>query len=334
MKFSGRAAALVLATAATLVLSACAEDGGAVDAGPGTSADAAASTAASTAPTVPPVSTAATSAETAPAEEPDADLFTVEHDDPSVHDAMDALATLEVKGRAPKTGYSRDEFGQRWKDIDRNGCDQRNDVLARDMTGVNRDGPCTVLDGTLEGPYTGTTIDFVRGQDTSNDVHIDHVVALSDAWQKGAQQLTLERREEFANDHRNLLAVDGVANMQKGDSDAATWLPANRGFRCTYVAIQVNVKAEYDLWVTAAERDAIARELGNCGASGIAPVVEEPAPVEEAVPAVPAAEQGPGGEVYYENCTAARAAGAAPIMRGEPGYRSQLDRDSDGVACE
>ncbi|MGO3363665.1 MAG: GmrSD restriction endonuclease domain-containing protein, partial [Corynebacterium sp.] len=235
-----------------------------------------------------------------------------------------------------------DEFGQRWKDIDRNGCDQRNDVLARDLTGVGREGPCKVMNGTLADPYTATTINFVRGQDTSSAVQIDHVVAMSDAWQKGAQQLPPERREEFANDHLNLLAVDGPANMQKGDGDAATWLPANTGYRCSYVARQVEVKGKYGLWVTAAERDAIARILGDCGAGGLDPVVEAPAPapapapVPEPAPApAPAVPADPaGGGVYFQNCTAARDAGAAPLYRGAPGYRAQMDRDGDGVACE
>lgn len=321
MRYSGRAAAVAAVTAVTIVLAACADGvggGGSValpeDAAP------------SSGPVASPEPDPAAPGDTGSV----GDVLTVEHDDPAVHEAMAALASLEVKGRAPKTGYSRDEFGQRWRDIDRNGCDQRNDVLARDLDDVRRDGPCTVVSGTLDGPYTGETIDFVRGQDTSADVHIDHVVALSDAWQKGAQQLTPERREEFANDHRNLLAVGGEVNMQKGDGDAATWLPPNRDFRCTFVAIQVNVKAEYDLWVTAAERDAIARELGRCGADGIEPVAGDPAPPveDDPVPVVPA------GDVYYENCSAARAAGAAPLLRGEPGYRPPLDRDRDGVACE
>ena len=177
---------------------------------------------------------------------------------------LDLLETLAVKGRAPKTGYSRDEFGQRWKDIDRNGCDQRNDILARDLTNVEAPKGCKVLSGDLQDPYTGQRIHFVRGQNTSRAVQIDHVVALADAWQKGAQQLSPERREQFANDPMNLLAVDGPANMQKGAGDAATWLPANKGFRCTYVSIQVRVKAEYQLWVTQAEKAAIQRELGRC----------------------------------------------------------------------
>ncbi|CAM2937878.1 DUF1524 domain-containing protein [Corynebacterium falsenii] len=176
------------------------------------------------------------------------------------------LNTLEVKGRAPKTGYSRDEFGQRWKDIDRNGCDQRNDVLARDLTDVNAPEGCKVLSGVLQDPYTGETIDFRRGAKTSSAVQIDHVVALGDAWQKGAQQLSPEQREEIGNDTMNLLAVDGPTNQAKGAGDAATWLPPNKAFRCQYVTIQTQVKAKYHLWVTQAEKDAIERVLSTCGA--------------------------------------------------------------------
>ncbi len=179
-----------------------------------------------------------------------------------------ALATallLQVKGRAPKTGYSRDQFGPAWQDTDGNGCDQRNDVLARDLTAITLEaGSCEVLTGTLADPYSGTTIAFVRGVETSSAVQIDHVVALSDAWQKGAQQWDAATRVKFANDLVNLLAVDGPLNVQKGDGDAATWLPPQRGYRCVYVLRQVRVKAAYGLWVTAAERDAMGRELNRC----------------------------------------------------------------------
>jgi hypothetical protein len=182
-------------------------------------------------------------------------------------DAAAGLAQLPVKGRAPRTGYDRDQFGPAWKDVDRNGCDQRNDVLARDLVdetfraGTNN---CIVLTGTLHDPYTGTTIAFQRGQTTSDDVQIDHVVALSNAWQTGAQQLDPATRELFGNDPLNLLATDGPTNQAKGDGDAATWLPPNRGAWCGYVARQVAVKAKWGLWVTAAERDAINRVLGDC----------------------------------------------------------------------
>jgi hypothetical protein len=181
--------------------------------------------------------------------------------------AAAVLASLPVKGRAPKTGYDREErFGNPWRDVDRNGCDTRNDILARDLTHISPGNSCRVLTGELISPYTGQTVHFVRGQDTSALVQIDHVVALSNAWQTGAQQLTDAERELLANDPLNLLAVDGSSNSQKGDGDAATWLPKVRSFRCEYVARQISVKAEYDLWVTAPERDAMLRVLADCPA--------------------------------------------------------------------
>lgn len=181
--------------------------------------------------------------------------------------ALAALDGLPVKGRAPKTGYSRARFGPAWADTDRNGCDQRNQVLARDLTNVRFKAgthDCTVLSGQLADPYTGTTINFVRGVKTSARVQIDHVVALSDAWQTGAQQLSATEREQLATDLLELLAVSGRVNDQKGDGDAATWLPPNRAIRCRYVARQVAVKARYRLWVTRAEHDTIAGVLAGC----------------------------------------------------------------------
>jgi hypothetical protein len=239
--------------------------------------------------------------------------------------ATDVLATLTVKGRAPKTGYDRDQFGPQWADVDRNGCDTRNDVLARDLTGESftpGTHDCVVLSGTLADPYTGQTITFQRGSGTSVD--IDHVVALSDAWQTGAFGWDEARRTALANDPLNLLAVDYSANRQKGDGDAATWLPDARGYRCAYVARQVAVKASYGLWLTQAEHDAIARVLETCPAE---PVPSSPAPAPADVPAGTPAEP-------YADCAAARAAGAAPVHRGDPGWSDRMDGDGDGVACE
>lgn len=144
---------------------------------------------------------------------------------PAANKALATLDTLEVKGRAPKTGYDRALFGQAWTDdvnVDsgHNGCDTRNDILRRDLTNVvlkPGSNGCAVQSGTLADPYTGTTIPFVRGPQTSSAVQIDHVVALSDAWQKGAQQLSAAQRADFANDPRNLQATDGPTNQQKGE---------------------------------------------------------------------------------------------------------------------
>ncbi|WP_328596629.1 HNH endonuclease family protein [Aeromicrobium yanjiei] len=186
--------------------------------------------------------------------------------------AASALEELTVKGRAPRTGYSREQFGRAWRDLDRNGCDQRNDVLRRDLRDITLKAGtrgCLVLTGTLTSPYSGEVVDFVRGTTTSRAVQIDHVVALSDAWQKGAQQWTPEKREQFANDVLELRATDMHTNASKGSGDAATWLPPRAAFRCGYVARQIAVKQAYGLWVTAAERDAMRRVLGRCPDQGL-----------------------------------------------------------------
>jgi len=181
--------------------------------------------------------------------------------------ALDALAELPVKGRAPKTGYSRDQFGGGW--TTQQGCDTRNIILHRDLQEPAVSEDCKVLSGSLHDPYTGNTLAFQRGVDTSQLIQIDHVVALSDAWQTGAQQLTPLVRESFANDPLNLLAVDGKTNQNKSDGDAATWLPPNKAFRCQYVARQVAVKKKYTLWVTTAEKKAIIQVLSSCPAQTI-----------------------------------------------------------------
>lgn len=177
--------------------------------------------------------------------------------------AKDSLGKLAVKGRAPKAGYSRKEFGNGWATW--KSCDTRQRILARDLTDIEfaSDG-CTVLSGRLDDPYTGKSIDFKRGAETSSAVQIDHVVALSDSWQKGAQELTAAGREQLANDDLELLASEGSANQQKSDGDAATWLPKNKTFRCQYVARQIAVKLKYNLWVTQAEQDAMTRVLESC----------------------------------------------------------------------
>ena len=181
-------------------------------------------------------------------------------------DARSALAALPVKGPAPLTGYGRAAFGPAWADVDRSGCDQRNQVLARDMTAVQlrKGSRCVVASGRLLDPYTGKQINFVRGQGTSEAVQIDHVVALADAWRTGAQQLDQHTRAQMAGDLVELLAVDGPTNQAKRDRDAAAWLPANKAYRCNYVARQVAVKIKYRLWVIPAERDAIDRVLAGC----------------------------------------------------------------------
>ncbi|MFC0582744.1 GmrSD restriction endonuclease domain-containing protein [Micrococcoides hystricis] len=283
--------------------------------------------------------------------------------------ALSAAHQLTVKGRAPKTGYDRANFGQRWADIDRNGCDQRNDILRRDLQNVvikaGTQG-CVVMSGSFLEPFAGTQRSFQRGPSSSQEIHIDHVVALSDAWQKGAQQWSQDKRTQFGNDFLNLLAVDGRLNQQKGDSDAASWLPPNKAYRCPYVARQVAVKQKYGLWVTAAEQDAMVRVLSSCPNEKLptsaaiprdtdapvsksaprstpkpTPATKKPQPKPKAVQPAPKPQplvgtpQQDGTDPRFGTCKEANAAGYGPYVQGrDVEYYWYRDRDKDGVACE
>jgi hypothetical protein len=185
----------------------------------------------------------------------------------AVTSGLSVIQAQVTKGRAAKTGYTRAQFGPAWADVDRNGCDTRNDILKRDLTNEvfkEKTNGCTVLSGTLVDPFSGETINFVRGVTTSSEVQIDHSVALSNAWQTGAFKLTANQRKAFANDPLNLMAVKGRLNSQKGDGDAATWLPPLKSYRCDYVSRQIAVKIKYKLWFTAPEKEAMIRILKTC----------------------------------------------------------------------
>jgi hypothetical protein len=240
------------------------------------------------------------------------------------------------------TGYSREQFGDGWLTV--GGCDTRDRMLDRDLsrkTFVAGD-TCRVMSGHLNDPYTATAITFVRGG--ASEVDIDHVVALGDAWQKGAQQWSHARRVALANDPLNLLSADAGANRQKGDGDAATWLPPNKAFRCRYVASQIAVKDKYGAWVTQAEHDAMARVLATCprqplpkgGRTRVIVVPRRTAPPTRTTPAPKATPAASRQGRVFANCDAVRAAGLAPLRRGTPDYAANpnLDRDKDGLACQ
>nr|WP_231121826.1 HNH endonuclease family protein [Motilibacter peucedani] len=193
--------------------------------------------------------------------------------------ALAALATARADAVVPT--YRRDRFGDGWADLDHDGCGTRQEVLRRDLRDVRfRAGTagCTVESGVLDDPYSGEQIRFRYGPSTSDDVQIDHVVALADAWRTGASSWTDVEREQFANDPLELLAVDGPLNQAKSSKDAARWLPPEPAARCTYVARQVAVKRRYLLAVTARERVAMQHVLEGCPGEGL------PGPADAAVP--------------------------------------------------
>ena len=176
--------------------------------------------------------------------------------------ASDVLESLAVRAKDYSEQYYRKLFYDTWS-ITASGCNMREAILKRDLEDTVLNG-CKVQSGTLEDPYTGQTINFTRGQETSEAVQIDHVVALSNAWSTGAYALDSETRYELSQDPLNLIAVDGQANQDKSDQDASTWLPSNEKFQCQYVARQISVKAKYHLWVTPAEKSSMQRVLASC----------------------------------------------------------------------
>ena len=256
--------------------------------------------------------------------------------------AAAAVLALPVKGRSAKTGYARTQFGPAWVDIDRNGCDSRNDMLAAYLTRTVMSGSCKVLSGVLADPYTGAAITFVYGG--ASEVDIDHLVSLSDAWQKGAARWPYAKRVAFANDPLNLQPTDASANRQKSDSDAASWLPPNKSYRCTYVARQAAVKKKYGVWVTAAEKAAMLSILARCPGQalpkpGPQPTIASntggPAPASRSTTAPTRKPSTGGTDIDYGTCKAAKAAGKGPYYEGkDPEYYWYTDRDHDGIVCE
>ncbi|MFI7744632.1 excalibur calcium-binding domain-containing protein [Kocuria rhizosphaericola] len=287
-------------------------------------------------------------------------------------EALSALNGLKVAARGTMSDYDREGLFGGWIDADGDCEDTRQEILNRDLDDVVSADGCKVDSGVLNpDPYTAATINFVRGPATSSDVQIDHVVSLGNAWITGARKLSQDQRVELSNDPLNLLAVDGPTNQSKSDKPADEWLPPNVDFRCEFVAIQIAVKAKYELWVTAPEKTAMTEVLADCAGQELptgavladitsnapAPVEEAPepapAPVQEApapepapvapapvapAPVAPAPAPEPAAPAApaaaFANCTAAKAAGAAPLYAGSPGYAPKLDRDGDGVACE
>lgn len=267
----------------------------------------------------------------------------------SSEDARTVLDSLPVKGRAPKTGYDREKFPH-WVDLNDDGCDSDIDAI-RAWANVEMAGKCDVAAAQLVDPYSGETLSWNGPR--ANVVDIDHVVALSNAWQTGAQQFDVEKRTGIANDPLSLIPVDAGLNRQKGDSDAASWLPPNKDFRCAYVARQVAVKKKYSLWVTSSEKDAITRVLEGCSGEKV-PTEGEVSTVsgktgsnktpDSAAPSATrtsstsgrSSEKSTSSSISEpKTCAEVKAAGKGPFRKGKDAeYAKYRDADGDGVVCE
>jgi hypothetical protein len=188
--------------------------------------------------------------------------------------ALAALASLAtVPARTHRDDYDRAAFGPAWDDgsdaaLAGNGCDTRDDMLARDLRDtthvVTTACPRAVASGEMRSPYTGDRVDFRRGRERGGTVQIDHIVPLAYAWDSGAHAWGPRLRLTFANDPANLVAVDGRSNQDKSDSPPGEWMPAHAPFRCRYAVQFVLVAATYRLAVDARSVAVLRTALGRC----------------------------------------------------------------------
>jgi hypothetical protein len=203
--------------------------------------------------------------------------FVAQADIPTVAPGVDVLAGIpEVPFRVRSYDYRRDAFGDTWTDDNsapggHNGCDTRNDILDRDLVektyvSIKR-CPNAVATGTLHDPYTNVTVAFARGAQVGAAVQIDHIVPLALAWDLGARTWSDDMRLRFANDPANLLAVDGPANQDKGDSEPAAWMPPNHAFWCQYAVQFANVLRGYGLPVDAPSATVLRDAAATCPAA-------------------------------------------------------------------
>ena len=240
------------------------------------------------------------------------------------------LEPLVIDDRpSPDRPYRREEWPH-WEDIDGNGCDARDDALLRASQPPALVGSgCRVLSGSWVSPYDGVVTSDPAA------IQIDHLVPLADAFASGGWRWEVGRRRLFANDQQELIAASAASNQAKGSKAPDEWRPPDRGVWCAYAVAWVRIKVTYDLTATTRERDALGQMLDTCGPdtpADAAPGGPAGRPSVTVTTAPPTGRD--GSEAYFANCAAARAAGAAPIRRGEPGYRDRLDGDGDGVACE
>ncbi|MCV7379514.1 hypothetical protein BST11_17745 [Mycobacterium alsense] len=197
-------------------------------------------------------------------------------DVPTVQPGIDVLGGVPVlPERRHRYDYRRPAFGDAWDDdndapLGHNGCDTRDDILDRDLVDKTyvwtKRCPDAVATGTLHDPYTNATIAFQRGAKVGEAVQIDHIVPLAYAWDMGAYDWPFPERRRFANDPANLLAVEGRANQDKGDSPPGRWMPPNAAFACQYAMQFIAVLRGYQLPVDAASAGALRQAAATCPA--------------------------------------------------------------------
>jgi hypothetical protein len=240
---------------------------------------------------------------------------------------LDALVLEPEHARA---GYERSLFPH-WDDADSDGCDTRCEVLAAQR----------LPDGFWFSAWDGYSTD------DPSELHVDHVVALAEAWDSGADAWTADRRDDFADSLINLLAVSAPSNLRKSDKDAAEWFPSRSEANCLWASTVVRVKSHWKLAVDKAEHEALANLLRTCGDFVPPTTTTAPPPPPTTIapppPRPPSSNCTPGydpcipDEGTDVDCEGGGADGPryveGPVyVTGSDPY--DLDRDGNGVGCQ
>jgi hypothetical protein len=222
-----------------------------------------------------PATTPATTPPTGPTSTTPATVGTSAPADPRML-ALDLLSMVRVE-REHRGGYERDFFG--YPARFGGGCDTRDEVLQRDSQSLVQMDPvgCTVVAGDWYSPYDDLWFE------TPQDIEIDHVVALKEAWDSGAWQWGTAALEAFGNDltdPRTLRAVSGDSNREKSDKDPSNWLPRNAADVCRFAGDWTAIKARWGLSMDESEHGRL-RNLfrGPCAGLRIDPITPTPVPV-------------------------------------------------------
>lgn len=241
------------------------------------------------------------------------------------------------------TTYKR-EFFKHWIDQDKDTCDTREEVLLQEsISAAKRGSGCKIVKGKWLSQYDKKSFTTPTGLD------IDHMVPLKEAWESGAFGWTTGQRQAFANDlgfQGSLIAVSAATNRSKSDKDPATWLPKNSAFTCTYVVTWLQVKYRWSLTIDPKEKSSIKSVLERCPTSKLfslpkqavrtpnLPVPESPQ-IDSSDAVTPTASPEIGLDQRFNSCSAAKAYGYGPYVRGiDPEYDWYRDGDSDGTVCE
>ena len=184
----------------------------------------------------------------------------------------------------------------------------------------------------------GMTLDKATDQleDLGFKVEAQDIVDGKSIFKESNWQVISQDPAENAQAEEGSTVKLGVKSLEKIEAEKAAAEKAAADKAAAELAAAQKAAAEKAAADAAAAAQAAAEQAARDAAARQAvPVPAPAAPVAPAPAPAPAAPVAPApAAVYYENCTAARAAGAAPVYAGSPGYGTHLDRDRDGIGCD